>query len=45
MSILKLIKEKEGVCEIANDNAEGQVIISGNHKSVESLQNLLKEKK
>ena len=32
MSILKLIKENNGVCEIANDNAEGQVIISGNIK-------------
>ncbi len=45
MNILKLKKGEEGVCEIANDNAEGQVIISGNLKSVGSLQNLLKEKK
>ena len=36
---------KEGVCEIANDNADGQVIISGNKKKVEALQKILKEKK
>ena len=37
--------EKEGICEIANDNAEGQVIISGNKKTIETLQISLKEKK
>jgi [acyl-carrier-protein] S-malonyltransferase len=37
--------DKKGVCEIANDNADGQVIISGNRTSVESFQILLKEKK
>ena len=36
---------KEGVCEIANDNADGQVIISGDRSSVNSFQILLKEKK
>ena len=36
---------KEGVCEIANDNADGQVIISGDKSSVNSFQILLKEKK
>tara|TARA_B100000963_G_scaffold64838_1_gene52936 strand:+ start:861 stop:1799 length:939 start_codon:yes stop_codon:yes gene_type:complete len=36
---------KNGVCEVANDNAEGQVIISGNKENVSSLQNFLKEKK
>ena len=35
----------ENVCEIANDNAEGQVIISGRKDSVQSLQKILKEKK
>ena len=35
-------KEKQGVCEIANDNAVGQVIVSGDKKSVESLQQILK---
>ena len=33
------------MCEIANDNANGQVIISGNKSSVDSFQILLKEKK
>ena len=37
-------KEK-GVCEIANDNAEGQIIISGNKISVNILREELKEKK
>ena len=35
-------KEKQGVCEIANDNAVGQVIVSGDKKSVRSLQQILK---
>ena len=35
----------KGVCEIANDNADGQVIISGDKDSVVSFQSLLKEKK
>ncbi len=34
-----------GVCEIANDNAEGQVIISGDKQSVDSFQKILTEKK
>ena len=34
-----------GVCEIANDNADGQVIVSGDTPSIEILQKLLKEKK
>tara|TARA_B100000575_G_C23050950_1_gene604979 strand:+ start:213 stop:1154 length:942 start_codon:yes stop_codon:yes gene_type:complete len=43
-NILKITEKKEGVCEIANDNAEGQVIVSGNKERVESLQKILKEK-
>ncbi len=43
--LIKSQDNKEGVCEIANDNAEGQVILSGNKESVESLQIVLKEKK
>ena len=38
-------KNKIDICEIANDNASGQVIISGNKKSVEIIQNSLKEQK
>ena len=45
--IIDLLKKNnnEGVCEIANDNADGQVIVSGNKESVLSFQVLLKEKK
>ena len=43
----KMIKEIKikGVCEIANDNAEGQTIISGDIESIDLLQNTLKENK
>ena len=34
-----------GVCEIANDNAEGQIILSGNKETINFFQTLLKEKK
>ena len=34
-----------GVCEVANDNAEGQVILSGNKESIEKFQTILKSKK
>ena len=45
--IIDLLKKNknDGVCEIANDNADGQVIVSGNKESVLSFQVLLKEKK
>ena len=42
--LLNLLKEK-GVCEIANDNADGQVIVSGDKDTIVSFQSLLKEKK
>ncbi len=42
--LIKDVKEK-GVCEIANDNAEGQTIISGDTESINSFQNILKENK
>ena len=38
-------KSKNSVCEIANDNAEGQVIVSGDKESISLLQNELKENK
>ena len=38
-------KEVEGVCEIANDNATGQIIISGEKRAVSLFQKSLKEKK
>ena len=42
--LIKKIDNKNGICEIANDNADGQVIISGNISSIKSLQAILKEK-
>ena len=40
-----LIKEIEikGACEIANDNAEGQTIISGDIDSINNLKDILKK--
>ena len=47
ISLLKLVvnEKSEEVCEIANDNADGQIIISGHKESIIFLQNILKEKK
>ena len=47
ISLLKLVvnEKNEEVCEIANDNADGQIIISGHKESIIFLQNILKEKK
>ena len=44
-NLLDSRKNKDGVCEIANDNAEGQVIISGDKESINSFQTELKQKK
>ena len=44
-NLLKNRNKNSGVCEIANDNADGQVILSGNNESVESVQKELREKK
>jgi len=38
------IKEKR-ICEVANDNANGQTIVSGNIESITSLQNILSHNK
>ena len=38
------IKNK-GVCEVANDNAKGQIIVSGNINSIKELQQILKSAK
>ena len=43
--LVKSMNNNEGVCEIANDNAEGQIIISGDKETVEIFQNNLKKKK
>ena len=43
--IINLNLKQNDVCEIANDNAEGQIIISGKKESVERIEIVLKEKK
>ena len=45
--IEELLKKNnsKGICEIANDNADGQVILSGDKESVSKFQRILKEKK
>ncbi len=45
--LTQLIQQSKiaGVCEIANDNAAGQTIISGETNSINSLQGILKENK
>ena len=43
--IKKFQNNKSGICEIANDNAEGQVIISGDSESIKKFQLFIKEKK
>ena len=47
LEIEKYLKEiqKDGICEIANDNADGQTIVSGDSKSIEKLKNILSENK
>ncbi len=37
--------KNKGVCEIANDNADGQIIVSGNIETIEELKAILKEEK
>ena len=38
-------KKVEGICEIANDNADGQIIVSGNKNSLDLFGEFLKKKK
>ena len=35
--------KSKAICEIANDNAPGQIIISGNTETIEEFKNLLKK--
>ena len=43
--INKIIKnfQNEGVCEIANDNSDGQIVVSGNKESVDAFKLIAKE--
>tara|TARA_Y100001958_G_C21144549_1_gene482294 strand:- start:191 stop:1132 length:942 start_codon:yes stop_codon:yes gene_type:complete len=43
--LLKSIDFKNGVCEVANDNAKGQIIVSGDKTSVNLFSSKLKELK
>jgi [acyl-carrier-protein] S-malonyltransferase len=47
ISINNYINEmnKKGVCEVANDNAEGQIIVSGDIECIKLLQDILKKDK
>jgi [acyl-carrier-protein] S-malonyltransferase len=37
--------KSDGVCEVANDNAHGQIIVSGNIETIEELKKILKNHK
>ena len=41
--LINLNKNNSGVCEIANDNAIGQIVVGGNKESVSLLQEILKK--
>ncbi len=43
--LIKNCQSDKKVCEIANDNADGQVIISGNNSGIESFKEELKKNK
>ncbi len=45
INLLKIKSKNSGVCEIANDNADGQIIVSGSKEAVSFFQGFLKEKK
>ncbi len=42
-NLLKTLKLEKGVCEIANDNANGQIILSGDKIKIDAFKNILKE--
>ena len=44
-NLLENFKKGTGICEIANDNADGQVILSGDKETIKSFQLILKENK
>ena len=43
--LIESLNNKNWVCEIANDNAEGQVIVSGDKEKIELFKTILKENK
>ena len=44
-NLIEFKKKELDICEIANDNADGQVIVSGDKESIKSFQLVLKENK
>ena len=44
-NIIKETNFQKGTCEVANDNADGQVILSGDSKSIDLIKIKLKKKK
>ena len=44
-TLINSTKTNQMIYEVANDNAEGQVIISGDKESIDFFQKILKEKK
>ncbi len=44
-SLLKKFKSNEGICEVANDNSSGQIILSGNKETLINFSNNLKNEK
>ena len=45
INVIKSMNFKNGVCQIANDNADGQIIVSGDKNSINTLKERFKEKK
>ena len=45
INLIKFANNEKGVCEIANDNADGQVIVSGNKENIKSIAKNIKRKK
>ena len=44
-NFLDQISKDKGVCEIANDNSEGQTILSGDKEAIDEINKILKAKK
>ena len=42
---LEELKNKNGICEIANDNSNGQIILSGDKKSIQDINAILSNNK
>ena len=44
-SFIKELKKENGVCEFANDNSNGQIILSGNKEAIIEINKILKDNK